>query len=630
MAIDELQNGRYRYLRMLGSGGMGEVYLMQDEHLRRQVAIKVLRSEESLYPDSEKAVKSADLFDREARAIAALDHPNILPLYDFGVEEREDIAMTYMVMPYCADGSLETWLRQRGDTLLSPPQVAALIEQAAEALDYAHEHKMIHLDVKPPNFLIRSNRRDPQRPTLLLADFGIARNFTTVSSSSHTIRGTPAAMSPEQWSGEPVFASDQYALAVMTYEMLAGRPPFIGSMEQLMYRHFTVPAPQISTFNPRLPAALDAVLLRALSKKPEERYPSIVEFASALTEAANQPAASSGEGETDYGTLALSQSEADAGISRMLTLVGGEEVTVSVPAGAQDGQVLRLPVPASSSEPAGVMLVNIAIKQAEKAHPSAAIRSGQNPETPLLPESARGKPRPAMPPPADPVHEARAVNQVSEAPRLQKVSLSASSSAPMVNHDLPTVAGLENASQMTAAPVPLTRPAQPRRRFGLLALVSLFVVLGVLAGSIYVFANRLSSGSGAQPTPTHVLATATPAHTPTPTVGPGMDLAGIYNGSMADNNNSQMKHISVQLIQTSGSGALSGTVTFDSSSQYPLQGHDDMQGNFIFSVQQPAGQLPLVFYGAPQQENFLHGNYCHTTQTTCPASEGYFTVGPRS
>src|SRR5579872_731176 len=155
MAIDELQNGRYHYLRMLGSGGMGEVYLMQDTRVSRQVAIKVLRADESLYADDEKAANSARLFEREARAIAALDHPNILPLYDFGEESREDIAMTYMVMPYCADGSLETWLRQRGDALLPPQQVAALIEQAAEALDYAHERKIVHLDVKPSNFLIR-------------------------------------------------------------------------------------------------------------------------------------------------------------------------------------------------------------------------------------------------------------------------------------------------------------------------------------------------------------------------------------------------------------------------------------------------------------------------------------------
>src|SRR5216684_3617183 len=101
MALDELQNGRYRFLRLLGGGGMGEVYLMQDARMKRQVAIKVLRAEEALYADHEQVTSSIRLFEREARAIAVLDHPNILPLYDFGEETREDKTITYMVMPYC-------------------------------------------------------------------------------------------------------------------------------------------------------------------------------------------------------------------------------------------------------------------------------------------------------------------------------------------------------------------------------------------------------------------------------------------------------------------------------------------------------------------------------------------------
>src|SRR5260370_29819472 len=138
--------------------------------------------------------------------------------------------MTYMVMPFCTDGSLAGWLRQRASTgTLSPKDIAYVIEQAAEALQFAHDHEVIHLDVKPSNFLLRSNKKNPDRPTLLLADFGIARNYTTVASSSRTIRGTPTSMAPEQWNSSPAFATDQYALAVMAYELLAGRPPFVGS-----------------------------------------------------------------------------------------------------------------------------------------------------------------------------------------------------------------------------------------------------------------------------------------------------------------------------------------------------------------------------------------------------------------
>ncbi len=227
-----------------------------------------------------------------------LEHSNILPLYDFGEETRDGTTITYMVMPYCADGSLEDYLRQRASRLLPPRNVAYLIEQAAEALQDAHDHGVIHLDVKPSNFLLRGNKKNPDHPTLLLADFGIARNFTTVASASHTIRGTPTSMAPEQWGSNPVSATDQYALAVMAYELLAGRPPFVGGMEQLMYQHFSVQPPPPSSFNSRLPAAIDAVILRALAKKPEERYPSVTDFASALTEAAQQTPDVATEGQT--------------------------------------------------------------------------------------------------------------------------------------------------------------------------------------------------------------------------------------------------------------------------------------------------------------------------------------------
>ena len=138
--------------------------------------------------------------------------------------------MTYMVMPYCIDGSLAGWLRQRASAgTLSPQDIAYVIEQAAEALQYAHDHQVIHLDVKPSNFLLRRNKKNPDHPTLLLADFGIARNSATAASSSRTIRGTPTTMAPEQWSSTPTPASDQYALAIVVYEWLCGDPPFTGS-----------------------------------------------------------------------------------------------------------------------------------------------------------------------------------------------------------------------------------------------------------------------------------------------------------------------------------------------------------------------------------------------------------------
>ncbi len=415
MALEEFQDGRYRLVRLLGSGGMGEVYLMQDMRVNRQVAIKVIRSESTPYPDSTAAKDAARLFQREARAIAALEHPNILPLYDFGEETRDGKTITYMVMPYCTEGTLASWLHQRDSDLLSPQDIAYLVEQAADALQYAHDHEVIHLDVKPSNFLLRSNRKNPNRPTLLLADFGIARSFTTVASASLTIRGTPTSMAPEQWSSTPVPATDQYALAVMVYESLTGRPPFVGSMEQLMFHHFTTQPPPPSTFNPHLPAALDAVLLRALAKKPEERFPSIAAFASAFEQAAQTPPAEILTQPSDtsnlYATLAISQTEADAGISQMITLPGGRQVNVPIPAGAHDGQVIRLQDSDGPSSQAGALILTVAITQLEKVHLAA----------------------------------------VAELPNTRQ------SSDPVSGHDLPTVSTSEKVQEPEKQPLPSTK-----------------------------------------------------------------------------------------------------------------------------------------------------------------------------
>src|SRR5205823_14093834 len=139
--------------------------------------------------------------------------------------------------------------------------VAHFVRQAANALQYAHNQQLIHQDVKPSNFLIRSNEEYPNRPDLLLADFGVAKFTSATSSMSHAIRGTPSYMAPEQWEGNPVMATDQYALAIMAYELLTGSPPFQGGVGQMMYQHFHVQPQPPSTRNPRIPKELDIVLL---------------------------------------------------------------------------------------------------------------------------------------------------------------------------------------------------------------------------------------------------------------------------------------------------------------------------------------------------------------------------------
>ncbi len=229
MPLEGMQIGRYRFIRVLGSGGMGEVYLAEDARIGQQVAIKVIRAEASPYPDENATKEATRLFQREAMAIAKLDHPHILPLFDYGEGNINGAILTYLVMPFRQEGSLVDWLRRRGGVgLLSPQDVAHIVGQTADALQHAHDHQIIHQDVKPSNLLIRERKDAPNRPEVLLADFGIAKSATATASTSQVIRGTPTYMAPEQWEAHPVSASDQYALAIMTYELLTGRLPFQG------------------------------------------------------------------------------------------------------------------------------------------------------------------------------------------------------------------------------------------------------------------------------------------------------------------------------------------------------------------------------------------------------------------
>lgn len=377
MPLDGLQLGHYRLLRLIGSGGMGEVYLAEDPRIQRQVAIKVVRTEVIPYPSASTSMDAARLFQREARAIAMLDHPHILPLYDYGEEIVNGTSFAYLVMPYRPEGSLANWLRERSSSgLLSMQDVAHIVQQAAEALQYAHNHLIVHQDVKPSNFLLRSNSSDRSFPDLLLTDFGVAKLTTATSSVSHNIRGTPMYMAPEQWEGNPVPATDQYSLAVMVYELMTGQPPFQGSPMRMMYLHASAQPQPPSALNPQISTDIDTVLLRALAKKPTERFASVSEFANAvrftlpttdsptiiktpLVETPRTP--SSNELRA---TLAISESEARTGSSRTLTLPGGRQVKINVPAGVHDGQVIHLDsqdISAGDGSLANTLVLTIAV-----------------------------------------------------------------------------------------------------------------------------------------------------------------------------------------------------------------------------------------------------------------------------
>jgi WD40 repeat protein len=452
MSLEGHQLGRYRLQHLLGSGGMGEVYLATDASLNRQVAIKVIRAEAASYSETQAAKEAARLFQRELRAIAALDHPHILPLFDSGEESAGRTTLIYMVMPYRQEGSLADWLHQRGSDLLSPQDIVYLVEQAASALQHAHSQQIIHQDVKPSNFLIRSREKRPDRPDLLLADFGVAKFISATAEMSQASRGTPTYMAPEQWEGCPVPATDQYALAVMAYELLTRRPPFQGGMAQLMYQHFHVQPQPPSTSHPRLPQALDVVLLRALAKDPEERFSSVSAFAGAFEQAvqsseaptvAKPPPAPSRD---LHATLAISPQEALTGTSRSLTLPGGRRVTVTIPAGVQDGQVIRVEGQGEAAEGgvAGTLVLTLAIAASEAMAPrSDALQAEAQTflsDTPPVPPTG-------VTPPSQVLEQARSSSPSSES--LQPTVLAGPSGQPTVQTEAagPSIAQEPQASR---------------------------------------------------------------------------------------------------------------------------------------------------------------------------------------
>jgi serine/threonine-protein kinase len=308
--IEGTRLGNYHILRRVGGGGMGDVYLAEQPDLGRQVAIKILRGQTNPTTSREEQRQAMQQFMREARAIAALEHPNIIPLYDF----NEQNGILYLVMQYVPFGSLADFLNsapmQRYRLPLPLSLVADLINQAASALQFAHDHNVVHLDVKPQNLLLRvlplsntpvhpqpgqhipapfptsPNEEVPVRFHLLLADFGLARFMTWISTHSG-VTGTPLYTAPEQYQGQSSPATDQYALAEVAYLLLTGEPVFKGTVAELYHQHLSVLPRQATLLNPQLPAAVNPVLARALAKNPLQRFPRILDFAQALQAAIN-------------------------------------------------------------------------------------------------------------------------------------------------------------------------------------------------------------------------------------------------------------------------------------------------------------------------------------------------------
>jgi eukaryotic-like serine/threonine-protein kinase len=262
---------RYEVEAPLGTGGMAEVWRGHDRVLNRTVAIK------TLLPQFARDASFVDRFRREAQAAARLNHSGIVSVYDSGT----DGDTPYIVMQYIEGRTLADFLGS-GKTL-PPAQAAKIAQEIAEALGVAHAHGVIHRDIKPANVMITRDGK------VLVADFGIARLISGPETAPQTsaVLGTASYLSPEQAQGQPVDArSDIYALGVVLYEMLSGRPPFTGdSPMAIAYKQVNATPPAPSSANPEVPPELDAVVMRALSKNPANRYQTGQEFADDLERA---------------------------------------------------------------------------------------------------------------------------------------------------------------------------------------------------------------------------------------------------------------------------------------------------------------------------------------------------------
>ena len=274
--------GKYRVTGVLGEGAMGVVYRGFDPDIRRVVALKTVRrlGGGSGHDGAEAAQQSAARFRNEAQAAGRLMHPGIVGVYDFG--ETTDGRVAYIAMEYVEGHTLSAYLSRR--VRFTDADIASLGQQLLDALGHAHENGVWHRDVKPSNVIMTKSGR------IKIADFGIARTDNSGLTMANSVLGTPMYMAPEQFMGKAIdHRVDLYGAGVVLYQLVAGRAPFVGPPESLMYKVVNeIPLPPSAAEGARTGALFDAVVARALAKDPAERWPHAAAFRDALHHALHQ------------------------------------------------------------------------------------------------------------------------------------------------------------------------------------------------------------------------------------------------------------------------------------------------------------------------------------------------------
>ncbi|HTK11360.1 MAG TPA: serine/threonine-protein kinase [Ktedonobacteraceae bacterium] len=273
--------GRYQIETLLGSGPLGSVYRVYDRLREGHVALKAVQMDSSPYFVNDGALEEEHLFQREATLLARLKHPSIAQVMHTGKSYVSGSSFIYKTMPLYSEGSLAQWLYEHdgSNKVRAPYEVLPLITQLADALQYAHDQQILCQNFKLNNILVKEPAKSLMKLQLILADFMVGTDSAPLALAADSF----TYIAPECWDGSAVPASDQYALAVLAYELLAGRPLFQGNTEVMMKRlHLTMQPPPPANFNSALSAQASAAIMRALAKKPEERFASVGVFAQTM------------------------------------------------------------------------------------------------------------------------------------------------------------------------------------------------------------------------------------------------------------------------------------------------------------------------------------------------------------
>ncbi len=540
--------GHYELLDRLGRGGMSEVYLAFDEAQQRKVAIKVVASTHADY---------IERFRREAYAVSVLQHAHILPAYDYGEQEP----WHYMVMPYIERGTLRDRLLEGP---LAPEEAGAILEQIANALQFAHEQGIIHRDIKPSNILLRDDHY------VYLADFGLAKSLeggSTITQSGNLL-GTPEYMAPELTEGPATTSSDLYALGILLYEMVTGQVPFSGETPIAVYwkqiRDQPLPPSQV---NPTIPPAIERVILRALEKDPQYRYQTANELAQAYIEALTFP-------DRDVGAQFIAPSPSPIPTSDPTPNVGAQFIASSSSSSPTPVYTPPMPAPVHSVAHSPILEGQLVLPNNPVAAPTA-IPPRQRRFVRGISPYLRRKKRPL--PPMEPLMPANHTAQAVSAP------LAPETPAPgTMVQEQPATPQKKAIRRRRTSTRPVRSPRQRGRRISpILISLTVIVILIILFGLIALFftiqynnavhqTSLLSATANARATSTAQLANATAT---------------------------QHAHVSatagVALTATSGTLVLSDTLNSNINGRWPQTSSCVFKGGGYHVIVQQANSLQI-------------------------------------